>query len=315
MKVAVCIPTWNRSTTLIFAIDSLLHQKQSEFDIYIFDDASPDNTQEVIKTKYADKVNYFRSSENIGYVNNINRCLALAEMYDWIGILHDDDCHVGESVATTLKYARKYPNSGIIFSQYHDMNAEGEITLLRESEERIWMAGKDAIQKCQSQIPCSTTFYSSRAILDSGFYSLDFLYSADEEYATRIASRYDVTQTKEVLACYRRHRGHQMIKTWCKPDFIQSFEKMRLTMAQYLGTERKDTLYVVRQNIAEIFQASAGWLAAEGHWYPALRFHIYAVRYRPKLYFGWKPIVHAILQSTPLVCQMYNSRRLGRIKE
>jgi glycosyltransferase involved in cell wall biosynthesis len=108
-----------------FAIDSLLNQTQAKFDVHIFDDASPDNTQEIIERNYTEKVYYHRNLENIGYVSNINLCLGLAKYYDWIGILHDDDYHLGESVATVLAYAENYPNAGIIFSKYNDMDQHG----------------------------------------------------------------------------------------------------------------------------------------------------------------------------------------------
>ncbi len=311
MKVAVCIPTWNRANTLSFAIDSLLNQTQAKFDVHIFDDASPDNTQEIIERNYTEKVYYHRNSENIGYVSNINLCLGLAKYYDWIGILHDDDCHLGESVATVLAYAEKYPNAGIVFSKYNDMDQQGVITLKTEGEEKCWKAGLEAIKYCQGQIPCSSTFYRSEAILNLGLYSAEFPYSADEEYATRLASKYDVVQTKEILACYRRHGGHQMIKTWCQPDFIQSFEKMRILMAKYAGLSEREAIPIVQKELAEIFQVSAVWLAAEGHWYPTLRFHLYALRHRPALYLNWKAPVHVILQSTPWLGKVYYRHRLG----
>ena len=88
MKVAVCIPTWNRANTIGFAIDSLVNQKQFKFDIHIFDNASTDKTQEIIEGNYSDKVYYHCNAENLGFVGNINRCLELAKDYDWIGILH-----------------------------------------------------------------------------------------------------------------------------------------------------------------------------------------------------------------------------------
>lgn len=311
MKVAVCIPTWNRANLLAFAIDSLLRQTEAAFDIHIFDDASPDNTQELIEKQYAGKVYYHRNPINLGYVGNVNRCLSLAKDYDWIGILQDDDCHLGESVATVIKYAQKYPNAGIIFSKYNWMDAQGNIKSTSEGEEKCWQAGLEAIKRCQGQISCSATFYRAEAILNCGFYSPEFPYSADEEYATRIVRSYDIVETQEILACYRRHPGHQMIRTWCKPDFIESFEKMRIRMAEYSGLNEKEAILLVRRDIAEIFKASAGWLAAEGHWYPAMRFHAYAVRYNPRLYLSAKAIVQAIIQSMPFIGKTYYRSRLG----
>jgi glycosyltransferase involved in cell wall biosynthesis len=311
MKVAVCIPTWNRANMLAIAIDSLLRQTEAKFDVHIFDDASPDFTQNLIEKRYAGKVFYHRSPTNLGYVGNVNRCLNLAKNYDWIGILQDDDCHLAESVATIIKYAKKYAKAGIIFSKYNSIDAQGKIIQVSEGEEQCWQAGLEAMRRCQGQIPCSATFYRAEAILGCGLYDSEFPYSADEEYATRIGRNYDVVETKEILACYRRHPGHQMIRTWCKPDFIESFEKMRIRMAGYAGTKETEAIPIVRRDLAEIFKASAAWLAAEGHWYPAMRFHAYALKYNLKLYLGVKSIIHAILQSAPFIGKAYYRSRLG----
>ncbi len=297
MKVAVCIPTWNRANLLAFAIDSLLRQTEAAFDIHIFDDASPDNTQELIEKQYAGKVYYHRNPTNLGYVGNVNRCLSLAKDYDWIGILQDDDCHLGESVATVIKYAQKYPNAGIIFSKYNWMDAQGNIKSTSEGEEKCWQAGLEAIEATLSQwISCSATFYSSKAILNCGLYSSEFPYTADEEYATRIARSYDIVETQEILACYRQHPGHTMIRFLCKPDVYKNLERIRIRMLGYAGVKEEEAVNIVRRDLAE----SAMWftkvLVAEGHWIPALRLHSYALSYRPELYLNWKIIAHLVLR-------------------
>ena len=309
MKIAVCIPTWNRANTLSFALDSLINQKTYPFDIHIFDNASTDSTEEVVVSYNNSRIFYHKNLTNIGFVGNINRCLGLTQNYDWIGILHSDDCHFGESVATVVQYIKKYPDAGIIFSKYHQMNSNGEIYKEGTGEETIWKAGLQAIKQCQSQIPCSSTFYKSEAIMKMGLYDNQFPYSADEEYGCRLATKYDIVETKEILAGYRRHEGHMMIKTWCKKDFIQTFEKMRIVMAQYAGLHKEEAISSVQKNLAEVFKASAVWLAATGNWYPAFKFHSYAFIHNPQLYSSWKSIIHAFLQSSPFIGKVFYRSR------
>jgi hypothetical protein len=45
-----------------------------------------------------------------------------------------------------------------------------------------------------------------------------------------------------------------MLKTWCKPDFIQSFEKMRILMAKYAGLSERAAIPIVQKELAKIFQ-------------------------------------------------------------
>jgi glycosyltransferase involved in cell wall biosynthesis len=313
MKIALCIPTWNCAHLLPFALDSLVHQTKATFDVHLFDDASTDETPLIAK-KYP-SVLYHRNPQNLGYVGNINQCLSLAPEYDWIGILQHDDIHLGESVSVVQQYIAQFPDAGLIFSEYDRINIHGDVIQKASSPDfRHWKAGKDAVMMCASlgQIPCSSTFYNARAIEKVGLYDTQFPYSADEEYAARIAQFYDVIETKEVLAAYRHHEGHTMIKTWRKPDFIQSFEAMRLKMAHYAGMNEADALAFTRQNLVPTISYCATLLASQGYWREAQWFNRYVWQHNPNLWKKPIQLVGLVIKQTPWVNQWIFGRYIRR---
>lgn len=53
-KVSIILATWNRADLLHIPIDSCLMQTYSNWELWVMDDASTDNTEEVVK-KYKDK--------------------------------------------------------------------------------------------------------------------------------------------------------------------------------------------------------------------------------------------------------------------
>jgi len=87
---SVCIPTYNRASFLPQAIESVLTQDFTDFELVICDNASNDNTQAVVE-KYQDRrIRYVRYENLVGMYANHNRCIDLARA-EWLVFLHSDD--------------------------------------------------------------------------------------------------------------------------------------------------------------------------------------------------------------------------------
>lgn len=271
-ELAICIPVRNRKDTIIEAINSVLRQKKHSCDLHVFDNASTDGTVDKVKKIFGDRVKVHEYYQNTGYVGNVNRCLSLHKEYDWVGILHSDDVHTEHSIAIFKRSKKKYPNAGIIFSPMHQINSHGFRFREAVSNEYIWKAGNEAVLRCQKSIPCSSTFYNSKAILEHGFFSSKFPYSGDEEYNARIATTFDLVQSDSVMAAYRRHGFHTMFATWCQDDFIENFEEMRIKMDGYLNEYRRGQ-NKLKRDISLMLSHYSYMLVAYGHRNIANRFY------------------------------------------
>jgi glycosyltransferase involved in cell wall biosynthesis len=91
-KVSIGLPVYNGERYLQTAIDSILSQDYTDFELIISDNASTDATQDICR-KYSSKdcrIRYYRNKANIGASGNFN-CLvelARAEFFKWAA--HDD---------------------------------------------------------------------------------------------------------------------------------------------------------------------------------------------------------------------------------
>ena len=90
--VTVLIPTFNRSDRLTVAINSVLNQTCKNLQLFVFDNASTDSTQEVVANiaKADSRVFYFRHQENIGMNENFNFALTKVDT-PYFSFLSDDD--------------------------------------------------------------------------------------------------------------------------------------------------------------------------------------------------------------------------------
>jgi len=91
-KVAVLMTIYNCSETIVEAVDSILNQSYQDFCIIMCDDASTDNTYDVINSKYGDdkRILIIRNSDNKGLAVSSNRCIELIES-KYIARMDGDD--------------------------------------------------------------------------------------------------------------------------------------------------------------------------------------------------------------------------------
>ena len=76
--VSICIPSYRGAAFLPATIASVLAQSHAAFELWVVDDASPDDTADVVGRFDDPRVRLVRHSANLGPEGNWNRCLQLA---------------------------------------------------------------------------------------------------------------------------------------------------------------------------------------------------------------------------------------------
>lgn len=74
--LTVAIPTFNSAHFLPDAVASIMRQGLDDFEILIVDNASEDNTEEVVRSFENRRIRYIRNPSNLGACENGNCCLA-----------------------------------------------------------------------------------------------------------------------------------------------------------------------------------------------------------------------------------------------
>lgn len=143
-RVSIGMPVFNGENYLAKALDSLLAQTYSDFELIISDNASSDGTSEICRT-YASKdrrIHYFRNKTNLGAAKNYNRVFELSsgEYFKWAA--HDDLCApeflekcldvLDQNPSVVLCYAktREIDEHGMVRREY----AEPDISSLKPSK-------------------------------------------------------------------------------------------------------------------------------------------------------------------------------------
>jgi glycosyltransferase involved in cell wall biosynthesis len=123
-KISVCIPAYNCSGYLKQTLESVLHQSLQDFEIIVYDDASTDDTPQVVAAVRNRRARYFRNCRNLGVAATRNHCLNVARG-KYIAWLDADDRYHSDMLATHSAILDCYPNVGLVHGAYHVIDEEG----------------------------------------------------------------------------------------------------------------------------------------------------------------------------------------------
>ncbi len=126
--LTIAIPTFNRAKSLdkqLAWLSEAIAGFESDCEIYISDNCSTDNTQEVIQKWQAKLKNFTFSSckhnENIGVLKNVAHCLTVAtSKYVWT--IGDDDPIQNQAVTYVLAKIKQHEDLSLIFLNFSGHN-------------------------------------------------------------------------------------------------------------------------------------------------------------------------------------------------
>ncbi len=115
--VSLIIPTYNGSAFLAEALESASSQTYSNLEIIISDDASTDNTLEIVQSfqRRSSLPVSILSHPNYGLVKNLNFCINQAKG-KYIKFLFQDDLLEPNCLTEMVKLAQQDPEIGLVFS-------------------------------------------------------------------------------------------------------------------------------------------------------------------------------------------------------
>lgn len=148
--LSICTPTYNRAELFQKSLEILLPQVskfRDKVSIHIFDNASTDGTEAMIRTlsaKYDVAVDYFRQPENVGLERNYAKATSMSDgRYTFI--MCDDDLFAPNFIKTIIEYIDVEEEFSLIhFNWMHgDENYRTLYVQNKEYEKDVYMSVDD----------------------------------------------------------------------------------------------------------------------------------------------------------------------------
>ncbi len=211
--VTICIPTYNHELYIEEAIESVLSQMSKGIQIILSDDASVDNTVQILKSyknKYPDIIDLLIHKENIDIPENINaiRPLIRGKYICWFA---GDDSFLPLKLQKQIAFMDSHPQ---YVMSYHNVLIKDRNSIIKyDQHHSIWghqfYSGKIADKLLMNRCFIAPTSVMIRACGTEDIHHQAHLgYCNDWIYFIELAIRGEVGYIHEILSIYYRHQNN-----------------------------------------------------------------------------------------------------------
>ncbi len=262
-EVSILMNCYNGDKYLKLAIESVIEQEMTDWEIIFVDNCSTDRSIEIAES-YGNKIIIIKTEKTIplGEARNfgLTHCSG-----DYISFLDTDDIWMPNALTLQLQ-AIKSGDYAIAYGGHYTINSDGVIFDEMAPKFKKGIVFEELL--LQFDIPIVTSMVSKKYLLKSGL-NFDINIHASEEYCLfmQLAVKYPVIVIKELITKYRIHDGaltNKTISKWAKErrytldkiirenvgvneEYKKSFEEAYARAAYY---EAQYLMSVNRQNEA-----------------------------------------------------------------
>jgi glycosyltransferase involved in cell wall biosynthesis len=201
-KISIIIPAYNRAHLIPRALESVFKQTFRDYEVIVVDDASVDNTAEVMNS-FSHQVKYVRQTQRSGSAGARNRGILEAKG-EYIAFLDSDDFWIPEKLAEQAKILDAHKNVGIVYSKMAIIDEKGELCGTKPAQ----VSGKNYQELLQiwGDLPTSTVLTRRECFDKAGMFDTSLITMQDIDMWLRIARHYDLYEIEDkMLAYYCRH--------------------------------------------------------------------------------------------------------------
>jgi glycosyltransferase involved in cell wall biosynthesis len=223
MKISVVTPSYNQGQFIEETIDSILSQKDCEFEYIICDGGSTDNTVEIIK-KYEKHLKYWVSEPDGGQTQAIKKGFEQATG-EILCYLNSDDVYFDGVFKKVVSEFENEPKLDLLYGDNAVYYPDGRLV----SKPKISF-DFDICLNAFLMVQQPSSFWSRRIYNKIGGFNTDFQYCFDYDFFLRIGrelkgNKRAIKHVKDMWSKFRVHKDSKTISS--QEMFSQETKKLR----------------------------------------------------------------------------------------
>ncbi|HEY4309116.1 MAG TPA: glycosyltransferase [Pirellulales bacterium] len=283
--VSVVIATYNYGAYIGEAIQSVLEQSYTGFELHIIDDGSTDDTQQIVSEFLSDaRVRYHRTT-NRGQSAAKNLGIALSTA-PFVAFLDGDDLWLPDKLERQIPLFLNKPEIGVVYSARQVMDPVGRAMSVPQ---RPLYRGNVLNEIFRRNCVCFSSAVVRREVFErAGGFNEALPMAIDYELWLRIAKHYQFDFVNDPLVLYRT--GHANISS--APG--KRLEIVRQIIESFLQDEENQVRIAPRVRsftLAEYWHDVGIVFMVEGRRRQAFAAFINALKYYPGLKMAWRGIL------------------------
>jgi len=229
--ISVIMPIYNGEQYLRDAVESVLAQSYTNFELICIDDGSTDGTLNILKEYAAiDSRLVIISRENKGLIATLNEGIVRAK-YNYIARMDADDISHVDRFMLQVEYLNTHPDVAVVGCAYEYINESGAYISTRKTYNSDFMLKTICLLGSPFAHP---SVMINRSILnDDLYYDQRYKHSEDYELWVRLSQKYKFGGINKVLLKYR-----VLNSSVSRQNFVEQKMNMAKAARNYLFKNR-----------------------------------------------------------------------------
>ena len=134
--VSILMPVYKTAPFLRDALDSLLSQTFTDFEIIVLNDCSPDNAEEILDQYDDPRIVRYRGEHNVGLSNVLNIGIEMAHG-KYIARMDSDDLSLPDRLQVQVDYLNNHPEVDLVSVGMQLFGAKEEVWIREQNPEKV----------------------------------------------------------------------------------------------------------------------------------------------------------------------------------
>lgn len=207
MKVSVMMPAYNAERFIAEALDSILVQDYPDIEIVVCDDASKDNTVEIIKEyvdKYPGKIRAIFNEQNIGITENCNLALSNCDGH-FVSLFAGDDIMLPGKIRQQVELMKNDDSIALCYHPVEVFDSDSDLTMYITNQTTREDINSFDDMLTKGGIPGGCSIMVRRDAIPFGGYDSRLSTVSDWLFFLEISLAGRVVKVNKTLGRYRKH--------------------------------------------------------------------------------------------------------------